>query len=84
MTASDRRLPHLHPAPGAAPLPRQVLAQAAMEARLLLRNGEQLLLALVIPLIALVGGVAGRGAARPRPRRTRRSTCSRRACWRWP
>lgn len=45
------------PAPGAAPLPRQVLAQAAMEARLLLRNGEQLLLAVVIPLIVLVGAV---------------------------
>jgi ABC-2 type transport system permease protein len=36
-----------------------VRAQASMEARLLLRNGEQLLLALVIPLIALLGGVAG-------------------------
>ena len=45
------------PAPGAAPLPRQVLAQARMETRLLLRNGEQLLLAVVIPLIVLVGGV---------------------------
>ncbi|HYH34708.1 MAG TPA: ABC transporter permease [Nocardioides sp.] len=47
------------PRPGAAPLHRMVLAQAAMEARLLLRNGEQLLLALVIPLLALVAGVAG-------------------------
>ncbi|MEO5850950.1 MAG: ABC transporter permease [Nocardioides sp.] len=47
----------LHPAPGAAPLHRQVVAQAAMETRLLLRNGEQLLLAVVIPVIALVGGV---------------------------
>ncbi len=47
------------PAPGAAPLPRQVLAQAGMEARLMLRNGEQLLLAVVIPVIVLVGGVAG-------------------------
>jgi ABC-2 type transport system permease protein len=45
------------PHPGAAPLPRMVIAQAAMESRLLLRNGEQLLVALVIPLIALVGGV---------------------------
>ncbi|KAA1429259.1 ABC transporter permease [Nocardioides antri] len=45
------------PAPGAAPLPRQILAQATMEARLLLRNGEQLLLAIVIPLIVLVGAV---------------------------
>ena len=47
------------PAPGAAPLPRMVLAQARMETRLLLRNGEQLLLAVVIPLVVLVGGVYG-------------------------
>jgi ABC-2 type transport system permease protein len=45
------------PAPGAAPLARQVAAQARMEARLMLRNGEQLLLAVVIPVIVLVGGV---------------------------
>lgn len=47
------------PAPGAAPLGRQVLAQARMESRLMLRNGEQLLLAVVIPIIALVVGVGG-------------------------
>lgn len=47
------------PRPGAAPLPRQVLAQASMECRLMLRNGEQLLLAVVIPVIVLIGGVAG-------------------------
>jgi ABC-2 type transport system permease protein len=47
------------PRPGAAPLGQQVLAQARMEARLMLRNGEQLLLAVVIPVIVLVGGVAG-------------------------
>ena len=47
----------LHPSPGGAPLHRQVAAQASMETRLLLRNGEQLLLAVVIPVIALVGGV---------------------------
>jgi ABC-type transport system involved in cytochrome c biogenesis permease component len=35
-----------------------VRAQARMETRLLLRNGEQLLLAVVIPLIVLVGGIA--------------------------
>jgi len=46
------------PRPGAAPLPRMVLAQARMETRLLLRNGEQLLLAVVVPLIVLVGGIA--------------------------
>lgn len=47
------------PQPGAAPAPQQVLAQAVMEARLLLRNGEQLLLAVVIPVVVLVGGVVG-------------------------
>nr|WP_182527092.1 ABC transporter permease [Nocardioides dongkuii] len=36
-----------------------VLAQASMEARLMLRNGEQLLLAVAIPLIVLVGAVQG-------------------------
>lgn len=46
-----------NPAPGAAPLVTQVVAQARMEARLMLRNGEQLLLAIVIPVIVLVGGV---------------------------
>ena len=45
------------PAPGAAPLPRMVLAQARIESRLMLRNGEQLLLAVVIPVIVLIGGV---------------------------
>jgi ABC-2 type transport system permease protein len=47
----------LTPRPGGAPLARQVLAQASMEARLMLRNGEQLLLAVVIPVLILVGGV---------------------------
>lgn len=47
------------PNPGAAPLVRQVLAQASMETRLLLRNGEQLLLAVVIPVIVLIGAVRG-------------------------
>jgi ABC-2 type transport system permease protein len=47
------------PMPGAAPLSRQVAAQTGMEARLLLRNGEQLLLALVIPVLVLVGAVLG-------------------------
>ena len=49
----------LSPAPGAAPLSRQIRAQASMEVRLLLRNGEQLLLAVVIPVLALVAGVVG-------------------------
>lgn len=43
------------PRPGAASLGRMVAAQAAFELRLLLRNGEQLLLTLVIPVILLVG-----------------------------
>ena len=38
------------PAPGAAPVLRMVAAQAGMELRALLRNGEQLLLVLVIPV----------------------------------
>ncbi len=42
------------PAPGAAPLPRMVRAQAALELRTLLRNGEQLLLTLIIPVLLLV------------------------------
>lgn len=49
------------PAPGGASLGRMVLAQSRMEARLMLRNGEQLLLAIVIPVIVLVGGVAAAG-----------------------
>jgi ABC-2 type transport system permease protein len=43
----------LSPAPGAAPGRRMVLAQASAEGRSLLRNGEQLLLTLVIPLLLL-------------------------------
>jgi len=43
------------PMPGAAPLPRMVVTQARMESRLMLRNGEQLLIAIVIPVLVLVG-----------------------------
>ncbi|MEV7968042.1 ABC transporter permease [Sphaerisporangium sp. NPDC088356] len=43
------------PSPGAAPLPRMVLAQAGAEVRAVLRNGEQLLLTLIIPILVLVG-----------------------------
>lgn len=50
MTALD-----LSPAPGAAPFAARVLRQARTEALLLVRNGEQLLLALVIPVAILVG-----------------------------
>ncbi len=49
------------PSPGAAPLSRMVLAHAAMEVRLLLRNGEQVLLAVVIPVLLLVGGAMAGG-----------------------
>ncbi len=49
------------PRPGSAPLARQVVAQAGLESRLLLRNGEQLLLALVIPVLVLLAGVLAVG-----------------------
>ena len=42
------------PAPGRAPLPRMVGAQTLHELRTLLRNGEQLLLTLIIPVALLV------------------------------
>jgi len=45
------------PRPGAAPLWQMVRAQTRMETRLLLRNGEQLLIAVVIPLMVLIGGL---------------------------
>ena len=41
------------PAPGAAPRSRMLRAQVAMEFRMLLRNGEQVGLTLVIPLLLL-------------------------------
>jgi ABC-2 type transport system permease protein len=43
------------PAPGAAPLGAMIAAQAGLETRTLLRNGEQLTLTLVIPLLLLAG-----------------------------
>ena len=49
------------PHPGAASLPSMIRSHAAMEVRLLLRNGEQLLLAVVIPLLVLVGGTMATG-----------------------
>ncbi len=42
------------PRPGAAPLPGMIAAQAALETRMLLRNGEQLLLTVIIPTLLLV------------------------------
>src|SRR6201989_1173756 len=41
------------PQPGAAPAGRMIIGQALLETRQLLRNGEQLTLALVIPLLLL-------------------------------
>jgi len=58
----------LTPAPGAAPLPRQVGAQTRMELRLLLRNGEQLLLTVVIPTVLLVVFAKAPIADLPEPR----------------
>ncbi|MFC8191130.1 ABC transporter permease [Cellulomonas sp. NPDC057328] len=43
----------------AAPPARRVLAQAGLETRTILRNGEQLLVTVVIPVLALVGLVRG-------------------------
>jgi ABC-2 type transport system permease protein len=45
--------PVFAPDPGAAPLRRMIAAQATLETRTLLRNGEQLLLTLIIPLLLL-------------------------------
>jgi ABC-2 type transport system permease protein len=53
MTAETATAGRFTPAPGAAPMRRMVAAQAALEARTLLRNGEQLTLTLVIPLLLL-------------------------------
>ena len=51
----------LTPAPGAAPAGRRVVRHALTEFRLLVRNGEQLLLALVIPLAIVVLAALTRG-----------------------
>ena len=55
--SADLGLPDgpLIPAPAAAPAPRRVLAQARFDATVMLRNGEQVLLTLVLPLLLLVG-----------------------------
>jgi ABC-2 type transport system permease protein len=42
------------PEPGAAPLRKMVAAQASLELRTLVRNGEQLILTLIIPVLLLV------------------------------
>jgi ABC-2 type transport system permease protein len=51
MTETTRAWPA--PAPGAAPLPRMIGAQAGLELRTLLRNGEQVVLTLIIPVLLL-------------------------------
>lgn len=45
----------LAPAPGSAPPTQRVLAQARGEIGVLLRNGEQLLVAVVLPALVMVG-----------------------------
>lgn len=45
----------LAPDPGSAPWPRMLLAQARMELTLILRNGEQILLNLILPVLLTVG-----------------------------
>lgn len=60
----------LTPRPGAAPTGQMLRAQTLMELRLLSRNGEQLLLTLVIPVLLLVmgtrsGDIVDLGAGRP-------------------
>ncbi|MGW9400579.1 ABC transporter permease [Streptomyces sp. NPDC055642] len=42
------------PKPGAAPLTRMIAAQGVLETKMLLRNGEQLLLTVIIPTLLLV------------------------------
>ncbi len=48
-------LPTAAVVPGAASLPRRVLAQGRLETRLILGNAEQLLLAIALPVLLLVG-----------------------------
>lgn len=59
------------PPPAAAPPARRVVTQATFEARTLLRNGEQLLVSVILPVLVLVGmatapflGIATGGASR--------------------
>ena len=81
MTADPTGMP-LAPAPGAASLHRMVLSQAGLEVRMVLRNGEQLLLTIVIPLLVL-GAFAG-VEVMDLGTRGERSTSSPRGCSRWP
>jgi ABC-2 type transport system permease protein len=58
----------LTPAPGAATRGRQLVAQASMELRLMLRNGEQLLLTIIIPTVLLILFASAPIANLPKPR----------------
>jgi ABC-2 type transport system permease protein len=58
----------LSPAGGAAPRARQLTAQTAMELKLMLRNGEQLLLTIVIPTVLLILFASAPIADLPKPR----------------
>jgi ABC-2 type transport system permease protein len=58
----------LAPAGGPAPAARQLLAQTAMELRLMLRNGEQLLLTIIIPTVLLILFTSAPIADLPKPR----------------
>jgi ABC-2 type transport system permease protein len=53
-SAGSASLAPFAPAPGAAPLRRQIRAHARLELRLLLRQGEQVVLTLVLPVLLLV------------------------------
>ncbi|MFJ2111840.1 MULTISPECIES: ABC transporter permease [unclassified Streptomyces] len=53
-TGTDTGAGTYAPAPGAAPLLRMIAAQTAFETKLLLRNGEQLLLTVIIPSLLLL------------------------------
>lgn len=55
MSASLHTVPRTPRASTAAPPLRRILAHAALEARVLMSNGEQLMVALVIPAMVLIG-----------------------------
>ena len=80
---AGRRVPAGHvrrPIRAPAPAARRITATAGLELRMTLRNGEQLLLALVIPLVALIGGTLVRSSTC----RNRGSTRWCPVCWCWP
>ena len=54
MSETTLPAPRFAPAPGAAPMRKMITAQAVSETKTVLRNGEQLTLTLVIPLLLLI------------------------------